>query len=145
MAFLKETNKSLRMYFILVGIISAFIGIQTIGDMKEISALVVPGSWKAVIYYQTAMSLGLGVGYVIAGATLQAALRKGAGWIKAMLVASIGLLILNAILINAVLPTAVMGGGMGGVVGGSLIALYLLHNIKRLSHEAQNPPPPTVA
>lgn len=148
MAFLKETTKSLRAYFILVGLISVVIGLKTVGDVQEInkSGLDIPGSWKAVIYYQMAMGIGLGLGYLVAGIKLDSALLKGAGWIKVMLVTSIGLLITNAVLVNAILPALVFGGsGMGSVVFGSLIALYLLHNVKRLSHETQNPPAPRVA
>lgn len=145
MAFLKETEKSLRAYFLLFGAIGALVGLAQVKDYQQLSALGLPTSWSTAILLQLVTTTAIGIGYFIAGIRLKAALLTGAGWIKTMLFVSLGLIVVNAIYINAVIGSELAGSSMSRAVIAGAITLYLISNVRRLSHEAQNPAPPKVA
>ena len=145
MAFLKETEKSLRTYFLLFGAIGALVGLAQVNDYQELSAFGLPAKWTTAILLQIVTTTAIGIGYFIAGIKLKSALLTGAGWIKTMLYVSLGLIVVNAIYVHSALGSELAGGTVPRAVVGGLLTLYLISNVRRLSHEAQNPGPHRVA
>lgn len=136
MAFLKETERSLRAYFFFVGVVSVLLGLVGLGDARELAGMTIPFSWMLAIYVPLISRFILGVGFFIAGLKLKSALLTDPGWIKKLLIGSALLLLLEAALIYTILPKT-NGAQLGRVAFGIGIIVYLLHNLGRLTAEAK--------
>src|SRR4051812_48750093 len=75
MAFLKETDRSLRLYFIVVGAIAAFLALGNLASLGTDPAVATSGTVKLAIWFPVLARLVLGVAFVIAGFTLKRALE----------------------------------------------------------------------
>ena len=121
MAFLRETPRSLRLYFLLVGGLSVLGGI---GGLQSDEPFVMILSYAA---------LALGVAYLGIGATLTSLLRKSPNIILGV----IGVSILRELTIIGVVLS--LGAATGGFLAGRAISLaiaaYLIAQVLRLSRE----------
>lgn len=133
---MKETEGSLRAYLLLAGAISIVLSLRDLGAYSDVPMASLPTDWMLAIYVPEIVRLGLGAAYLIAGIFLKAALPTGAGWIKHILILGLVLMTSNAVLIFAILGTAVGRAGLVGAILGVAITLYLYKNLTRLSAEA---------
>jgi len=144
---MKETEGSLRGYFLLAGVISVLLALKDVSDLSKLTLVALSGGQKAALYVPIGTRLLLGCGFVVAGVMLKSALLTGATWIKKLLVISGAMLFINGALITAEFG---LGPGQGGIIGalvGVAITVYLYRSVVRLAAEAVTkagiaPPPP---
>jgi hypothetical protein len=144
---MKETEGSLRGYFLLAGVFSVVMALKDISDLSKLDITVLSGGQKAALYIPIVTRLLLGCGFVIAGVKLKAALLTGATWIQKLLIASGAMLFINGALITAAFGTDLGRGGIIGAAIGLAITIYLYRSVGRLAAEAKAragiaPPPP---
>ena len=142
---LKETERSLRWYFLLAGTVSALLSLRDISTVSKLTGVLgaLPASWQLAIWFPIVARLVIGVGYIAAGVKLKAALPLGATWIKQLLLASIVVLVIDAVLIGAVLGMDIGQTGVIQSIIGLLVTVYLLASVRRLADEALAKQPPT--
>jgi len=133
---MKETEGSLRAYFLLAGAISVLMSARDLAQVIEIPIASLPTAWMMAIYVPLIVRLGLGAAYLVSGIFLKAALPSGAGWIKHILVLGLMLMTSNAVLIVAILGTDVGRAGLIAAIIGIAITVYLFKSVTRLSAEA---------
>jgi hypothetical protein len=139
---MKETEGSLRAYFLLVGAVSLLLALRDVSHLKDLSGITLPLDWALAIYVPVITKLVLGPAFLVAGIRLKSALLKGAGWIKTMLVISGAMLFINGALVVAAFGTELRSDGVitnGGLVGaliGLAITIYLHRSVVRLAKEA---------
>jgi hypothetical protein len=137
---MKETVRSLTMYFLFVGVVAIALGIRDVSKLSELKGL--NGGQTFAVYFSIAVSFGLGSAFLAAGASLKKALLGGAGWIKALVLVSGLCVVIDTVAVAATMGevpgvrTAAMIRGLIGVV----IAVYLHFNITRLAAEATGEP-----
>ena len=122
MAFLRETVRSLRAYFIIVAIMS--------GAVNLVSLLIVPVGVNTVL---SVVGLGFCVALFYVGVRLRQLLVTSLGRIT-------GVLIAGAAYLGVLLLFDLISGQYTGVVGvliGLLMTWYLLKNVRRLAAESQ--------
>ena len=145
---MKETEGSLRAYFLLAGVISILLSLRDLGQVIELPIATLPTDWMVALYAPLITRLGLGVAYLVAGIFLKAALPSGAGWIKHILVLGLVLMSSNAVLIVAIFGTGFGLAGLIVAIIGVAIAAYLYRSVTRLSAvavaRAAAPPPARV-
>lgn len=142
---MKETEGSLRAYFLVAGTISALLAFRDIDTASKLGKVLgsLPASWTLAIWFPIIARLVLGVGFIAAGVKLTSALPTGATWIKQLLLGAIAVLVIDAILIGAVLGTTIGREGLIGAVISLVITAYLLNSVRRLSDDAMAKQPPT--
>ena len=133
---MKETEGSLRAYFLVAGVIAALSSISDLGDARKVAGIDLPLKWMLALWFPIIARLLLGAGFIAAGVKLKAALPTGARWIQQMLLGSIAVLVIDAVLIGSVLGSDLGRTGLIQSVIGLLIAAYLLASVRRLSAEA---------
>ena len=142
---MKETEGSLRAYFVLAGAVAVLLALGDYGVVSKLSLLPLTAVQKAALCIPIFTRIMLGVGFVVAGLKLKSALQTDTTWIKKLLVASGAMLFINGALI-----TAAFGTGQGGIIGaviGVAITVYLYRSVERLTADAKAkagiaPPPP---
>jgi hypothetical protein len=118
---MRETAKTLRLYFGLSGAYGMFVGIRALSVAETVGAIV---------------GLSFGAAYLYLAITLPKLLRDSLGTIKWVLVAAdvcLGIALLSGLLLGNVFLAAVC-------VLGLAINWYLFRNAKRLAAELQNHP-----
>jgi hypothetical protein len=152
MAFLKETERSLRMYFIVVGTIATLLALGALGNLRKDPGAT-PGIVMVAIWFPALAHLLLGPAFVIAGVTLKRALVSGAAGTKNLVKLAAAVVIAEVALVavasNSVGTSADSAELMGRAVGRALIPLlilwYIYASLRRLSAEAQQRAVDTVA
>jgi len=144
---MKESQGSLRAYFLLAGAFSVLMAFKDISDISKLDISVLPGGQKAALYIPIITRLLLGCGFVFAGIKLESALLTGATWIKKLLIISGAMLFINGALITAEFGTDLGQRGIIGALIGLAITVYLYRTVARLAAEAATkagiaPPPP---
>ncbi len=146
---MRETERSLRLYFLFAGAVSTLLALRDISTVSKLSDVLgsLPPSWLLALWFPIIARLVLGVGYIAAGVRLRAALPLGATWIKQLLLASIVILVIDAVLIGSVLGMEIGQAGVTTSIIGLAITAYLLASVRRLADEAmaKQPPPARVA
>jgi hypothetical protein len=141
---MRETEGSLRLYFIVGGLIALFMGLRDINTATQLGSALddLPASWKLAIWFPILGRMGLGCAYVIAGIQLKTALQTGAGWIQNLLLVAIAILVIDTILVASVLGSDLGRRDIVSSCIGLAITAYLLANLRRLAAEAmaKNPP-----
>lgn len=132
---MRETERSLRAYFLLAGMIAIVISYRDWSAIQAVSDLL-PFDWKIAIYVPIVTRVIIGVGFLIAGANLPQALLTGADWIKKLLVFSGIMILVNGALASAILDLDAAQAGIIGAIIGLLITIYLHRSVSRLSAEA---------
>jgi hypothetical protein len=130
---MRETVRSLRIYFILSGLVSLWFGIQNL--VSDFQAGISPVMMLLIATGVASVILALGFLYV--GLFLDKLLQHSSNRIVVLLYASIGLAILSSTL------SFLGGGGVSAIVILAvtlLILWYLLRNVRRLAAEAQLSP-----
>lgn len=135
---MKETEGSLRAYFLIAGVISLLLGIRDLSDVTKVPIGSLPTDWLIAIYVPLIVRLGLGAAYIVAGIFLKPALVTGAGWIKHILVLALMLMAANGVLIVAILGTDLGMQGLVTAIIGVAITFYLYASVTRLAAEAQS-------
>jgi hypothetical protein len=148
---MKETERSLRVYFFLAGAIAVLLSLRDWSSVQRIASMgfSLPLDWKVAVYVPIVSRVVIGVGFLIAGVKLPSALLTGVGWIKKLLVASAAMMLVNGALATAILELDAAQAGIGGAAFGILITVYLYRSVTRLSAEAIEragiPAPPPAA
>lgn len=135
---MRETVRSLRIYFILSGLVSLWFGFQNL--VSDFQAGMAPVMILVIATGVTSAVLALGFLYV--GLFLEKLLQHSSNRIIMLLYASIGLAVLSSTL------SFLGGGGVTAIVVLAvtlLILWYLLRNVRRLAAEANLSPPTGVA
>ncbi len=137
---MRETEGSLRAYFLIAGTISALLAFRDIDAASKLGSL--PASWALAIWFPIVARLVLGVGFIAAGIKLKSALPTGATRIKQLLLGAIAVLVVDAILIGAVLGSNFGREGLVSAVVSLGVTAYLLSSVRRLADEAMSRQPP---
>lgn len=145
---MKETEGSLRAYFILAGGISAFWAWKAFSEMNGFDLTGLPALHKAALYVPIVTRLLLGIGFVVAGIRLTSALLTDVSWIKTMLVISGAMLFINGALVTTAFGLDIGRSGVLGAAVGLAITIYLHRSVTHIAEEARtkagmSPPPPT--
>jgi hypothetical protein len=130
---MRETVRSLRIYFILSGLVSLWFGFQNL--IADFQAGISPVMMLVIATGVASVILALGFLYV--GLFLEKLLQHSSNRIIVLLYASIGLAILSSTL------SFLGGGGVTAIVVLAvtlLILWYLLRNVRRLAAEAHVSP-----
>lgn len=144
---MKETEGSLRAYFLLAGVVSVLLALRDYGEVSKLNLAALTGGQKAALYVPIITRILLGSGFVLAGIKLSSALRTGPTWIEKLLIVAGAMLFINGALITAEFG---LGPGQGGIIGalvGVAITVYLYRSVERLAADAAAkagiaPPPP---
>jgi hypothetical protein len=153
MAFLKETERSLRLYFIVVGTIATLLALGMLGNARKVPGEATSGIVIMAIWFRVLAHLLLGPAFVIAGVTLKRALESGAAGTKKLVKLAAAVVIAEVVLV-AVGTSSVgtsddsaelMGRAMGRALIPLLILWYIYASLRRLSAEAQQRTLDTIA
>ncbi len=146
---MKETERSLRAYFLFAGVVAVLLALRDESEVSKLGAISLPLDKTLALYVPIVTRILLGIGFVVAGIKLKAALPGGAGWIKKLLVVSGAMLFVNGALITAAFGTDVGRSGIVGAAIGLAITIYLHRSVVRLAGEAAQregiPPAPPPA
>ena len=144
MAFLKETERSLRAWFIFVGVIGFISGLATLGDASKAKLL---GSTVVTftLWFLPLSRLVLGPAFLIAGITLKRALETGAPRTKQLVLVAAAATALEAILFVAAVSSLsagqdsaeLAGRAFGRAVIPLLILWYIHASLRRLANESR--------
>jgi hypothetical protein len=94
---MKETENSLRWYFLLAGGTAVLSALDTIGSASMLPPM--RAGWTIAIWFPRIAHLVLGIAWVAAGITLKQALATDPTWIKRVLIAAGGVLVFELVLI----------------------------------------------
>jgi hypothetical protein len=128
---MRETPRSLRIYFLLVGLVGCYVVYEDLQRARTFPIFTMLAGVQAL----------LAAGYLGFGLTLPTVLRKHSQLL-------IGFLVLAAILnlgingYDVFLASRLLGGNLGLFVLPAfslLLSIYLIVNVRRLSHEATEP------
>jgi hypothetical protein len=133
---MKETERSLRAYFIIVGVIAMLLALRDFRDTAALPAGLISAKMSLSLWIPSVARLVLGVGYLVAGIRLPQALRGDPTWIVRLLQASIIVLFADLAIVYALAGMFVTILVIQGVIG-TLLAIYLIANVKRLSAAAR--------
>ena len=128
---MRETPRSLRIYFLLVGLVGCYVVYE---DLKRARTF-------PIFNMLAVLQAFLAIGYLGFAATLPTVLRKNARVLIGFLVfALIANLAINGY--DVMLASRLLGGNAGLLVipiGSLLISIYLIVTVRRLSREATGP------
>jgi uncharacterized membrane protein len=123
---LKETVKSLRLYFIVIGVISGLL-----------SASLLPGSSSFGVVFGV-IGIVLGAGFLYVGIRLRDLLATSATPILALIYANMAMYVVSGV-------SSLSAGNTRGQVQAAIglaISAYLVSNVKRLAAEMVSDPTP---
>jgi hypothetical protein len=144
---MKETEGSLRGYFLLAGVVSVLMALRDNSNLAAVNLSALTGGQKAALYIPIVTRLVLGCGFLFAGIKFKSALLAGGTWIQKMLIVSGALLFINGALLTAEFGIEPARSGIIGALVGLAITIYLYRSVGRLAAEAAAkagiaPPPP---
>lgn len=151
MAFLKETPRSLRLYFIVVGTIATVWALASLGDATKLPAT--SGIVTLAIWVPVLGRLVMGPAFVVAGVTLARALESGAAGTKRLVKLAAALIVAEVVLFSVAVNSVgtaensaeLMGRELGRALIPLLILWYIYASLRRLAAEAQQHVVDTVA
>jgi hypothetical protein len=145
MAFLKETERSLRAYFIVVGVLGTLLALSGLDNAAKAS----PTSGSIIvtlaIWFPPLAHLVLAPAFVVAGITLKRALERGAPRTKQLVKISTAAIAVECILgvvalnhLGAMQSSAeIAGRAFGRALIPLLILWYIYASLRRLADESQ--------
>jgi hypothetical protein len=142
MAFLKETERSLRLYFIIVGVLGTLIALSSLRDVSQ--APPIPSILVALALWLPPLArLVLSVAFVVAGIKLKQSLENGAP--RTMLMVKVAAaVVIGEVLLYTVAVTSVGGDTAylaGWAVGRGVVPLlilwYIHSSLRRLADESR--------
>jgi hypothetical protein len=146
MAFLKETERSLRLYFFVVGAIATLLAVRALGDATRHPVAAPSGIVMLAIWFPLLARLVLGPAFVVAGVTLKGALEGGAGWIKNLVKLAAAVLVVEVFAVTVVSANSIetstnsaelLAEAMGRALIPLLILWYIHASLWRLAAKAQ--------
>jgi hypothetical protein len=146
MAFLKETERSLRLYFFVAGTIATLLAVRALGDATSHPVAAPSGIVMLAIWFPLLARVVLGPAFVVAGITLKGALKSGAGWIKNLVKLAAAVLVVEVFAVTVVATNSIETSNnsaelLGQATGRALIPLlilwYLHASLWRLAADAQ--------
>jgi hypothetical protein len=134
---LRETERSLRMYLLIVGGLSTLGGLDLALELPRL-----PAGFAAHFSSLVFVGLAFGVGYLVAGLRLHKELRRGASWIQAMLIFHLVAALVEAWHVVRLGFFDTVAGGEGVIIAAIAAAafgvpVYLLVNVRWLAGEAK--------
>lgn len=117
MAFLKETERSLRLYFFVVGTIATLLAVRALGDATRHPVAAPSGIVMLAIWFPLLARLVLGPAFVVAGVTLKGALKGGAGWIKNLVKLAAAVLIVEVFAVTVVATNSIETSNSAELLG----------------------------
>lgn len=126
---MKETAKSLRLYFILVGLLSAYANGTSLTSSPGLFVLILNGA--ALVLALGFLYVGAFLPRLLASSILPINVLLGCSAVLSLVRGAIALLAAPAVFVIVVQVVSV------------LIAVYLYSNVKRLAAEARAPQPVT--
>jgi len=145
MAFLKETERSLRAYFILVGVLGTLLALSGVDDASKTAPMARSIVVTLAIWFPPLAHLVLSPAFVVAGVTLKRALETGAPRTKLLVK-----LAAAAIAVEVVLGVAALNSLLGALDAAELtgrafvralipllILWYIYASLRRLADESQ--------
>jgi hypothetical protein len=144
MAFLKETERSLRAYFVVGGILGTLVGIASVSGLGDDRYQALPMLASLTIWFSAFSPLVIGPAFVIAGIGLKKALQSGAHGTKRLVEISAAVIVLQLVLLGAALTsvgrtdvTEQVGRSFGRVLIPLLLLWYIHASLRRLARESQ--------
>ena len=132
---MRETESSLRKYFLIAGLLAVLSCLSDLSDASKIPSGL-PASWLLAVWFPVAARGALGIAFVLAGMKLAAALPTGARGIQQLLLVSIVVMVIDVCLIAGVLGIELGKAGLIGAAIALAITAYLLASVRRLAAEA---------
>lgn len=145
MAFLKETERSLRVYFVIVGVIGTLLALAGLNEASKISPIAPSIVVTLAIWFAPLAHLVLAPAFVVAGIRLKAALETGAPRTKQLVQIAAATLVVEGVLgvmalkrLGASQDTAeLVGRAFGRALIPLLILWYIYASLRRLANESQ--------
>ncbi len=124
---MKESPTSMRVFFIIVGLLGVLGG--GLGVLGSLALMALSGMWGVVLLIMCAASLVVSLAYVYCGVQLPGLLETRPDFVVKVILAGLTLNVTGAIV------GAMSGGGfsIGRTAFSVLISLYLLNSVKRLA------------
>ena len=129
---MRETVRSLRVYFILSGLASLWFGF--LGVAVALRSALSPATIVAAAI--GIVGLGLALAFLYVGCVLPKLLRSSSHSVILLLYVSTGWAVLSFLL---GLLNGVQGGAVVALIFSVLILWYLLRNVRRLAADAERP------
>ncbi|HEY0478401.1 MAG TPA: hypothetical protein VGD37_12840 [Kofleriaceae bacterium] len=145
MAFLKETERSLRAYFLVVGVFGTLVALQGLGDATKASPMATSIVVTLAIWFPPLAHLVLAPAFVVAGITLKRAIAGGAPRTKQLVKISAAAVTVECVLrvvalnrLGAIQSSAeIAGRAFGRALIPLLILWYIYASLRRLADESQ--------
>jgi uncharacterized membrane protein len=144
MAFLKETERSLRAWFIVVGVLGFISGLVTLGDASK-ATMLRSAVVTLTLWFLPLSRLVLGPAFLIAGIRLKRALESGAPRTKQLVLIAAAATALESILFVAAVSSLTAGQDSAELAGRAfgraviplLILWYIYASLRRLANESR--------
>ena len=141
---MKETERSLRWFFLIVGVLSVVLALAGISTLSQFSRRA-SAKLLAPLWYAATSHLVLGALFFLAGLRLKQALLTGARRIQHLILIAGAALVIEALWNFAVFGVKAhtaeqVGDAVGGFIGLGIrlaIVAYLYASVRRLSTEAR--------
>ena len=143
-AFVKETVRSLRAYFIVVGIFAILLGTGRLAVLAIVAPHIVARRASipsidvlaiVLLVIAAVVALGLGAAFLAVGIGLPKLLKDSSQRIVTLLYFSLGA---NVLFFALSLPFGIHALALLYLAAGLLLVGYLLKNVRRLAAEAAN-------
>lgn len=143
---MKETEGSLRAYFLLAGGYGVVKATSQIGHFSVVNDILT-SRVVLMLWIPTFARLALAIAFIVAGSRLKAVLPTGATWIKDLLLVAIAILVVEAVIVSSIVGPSVGREYLVANLIGLAITVYLIRSVRRLSAEAiaRTGPPARVA
>lgn len=135
---MRETTNSIRAYFVFAGAVALILGLRDLAAVSKYGSVLgsLPLSWQLALWFPLLTRIALGASFLWAGVQLPAALPRGAGWIKTLLLVTMVVQLIDIILVSSVLGSDLGTPELVKSLFALLVAGYLLANLRRLADEA---------
>jgi uncharacterized membrane protein len=145
MAFLKETERSLRAYFIVVGVVGLISGLVSLGAAAKTALIERPIVVTLTLWFLPLVHLVLGSAFIVAGITLKRALRVGAARTKQLVLVAVAATMMECVLGVVALNSLgarqdaaeIAGRAFGRALIPLLIFWYIYASLGRLANESR--------
>jgi hypothetical protein len=145
MAFLKETERSLRAYFIVVGVLGLISGLVTVGDATKTTLMGRSFVVTLTLWFLPLSRLALGPAFIVAGITLKRALEVSAPRTKQLVLIAAAAIVLESVLWVVALNSLgarqdgaeLAGRAFGRAAIPLLILWYIYASLHRLANESR--------
>jgi hypothetical protein len=143
---MRETERSLRWFFLIAGALSVVQGLATMSELSKLPRGV-PMQLLAPIWYGTSSHVVLGALFFVAGLRLKQALLVRTTWIEHLILIAGASLVIEVVWMISIFGVHTDTAYQAGAATGRLFGIglrffvvgYLYRTVRRLSNEAQAP------